>query len=347
MVLPDFLAGQAIARWRRRSIRTGRPGATSLRARILLVTALAISPTVLFASGIALQHAYGAQGFLLSAAWLTAAAVPLLTGLAAVITVSLAAEGLILRWLVYLERVARAYGRGRYSVRPHRLQLAPLEFMSVGAAVADMATAIDDRDHALRIALEEQSVLLREVHHRVKNNLQIVGSLLSLQAARSSDAKVKSAIRDALVRIDTLALSQRFMKPTEGKDTVSASEIFGGLVSQLRARLRRPGALSLTLDIEDLTLDLEFAGRLVLIAGEVILVATHRASQNPLSINLRLRGQDTGAVVLTISTDNAATLLQSAPGDISLGLIDGYLKQVRGRVEAAADPSQLTILAYA
>lgn len=346
MTAVPLLTAHSVTRWRQRLRRDG-GGRQSVRGKILLVTALAISPTVLFASGVALQHVYGASGFLHAAAWMTTAAVPVLTGAAAVIIVTLAAEGLILRWLVYLERVAKAYGRGRYSIRPRRLEQAPAEFRAVGAAISDMATGIEDRDHALRIALEEQSVLLREVHHRVKNNLQIVASLLSLQAARTDDPTVQAALRDALIRIDTLALSQRFMKPTETKDSVHAAELFGALANQLRSRLRgRPGALSLTLDVPDLILDLEFASRLALIAGEAILLASHRAGGVGLQakISLACMSPETLRLELTAQSDKA--LFAAEDGGVSTSLIDGYLRQIQGRIDrAVAGSPRMTVLA--
>lgn len=345
MAFQGSKARRALARWRRRSDRgeSGGPGA-SVRGRILLVTALAFSPTVLFASAVALKNAYDAQGLVMAAAWVTAAAIPILTGIAAVITVGLAAEGLILRWLVYLERIASAYGRGRYGLRPLRLQMAPLEFRSVGSAVTEMAAAIDERDHALRLALAEQSVLLREVHHRVKNNLQIVGSLLSLQASRTADPNVRSALRDALVRIDTLALSQRFMKPTEDKDTVSSAEIFGVLTNQLRARLRgsaRP--LAIELDVQDITIDLDFAGRLALVVSEILLVAARHAGDDGLRVCLSLRADSPDVIQIGLRTRDGRPLLPADASAVSLGLIDGYLRQVGGRLDADDAGSALTL----
>ena len=58
-----------------------------------------------------------------------------------------------------------------------------------------MATAVQDRDRRLREALEHKSLMIKETHHRVKNNLQIVMSLLSLQAGKLRDPAAKDALK--------------------------------------------------------------------------------------------------------------------------------------------------------
>jgi nitrate/nitrite-specific signal transduction histidine kinase len=183
----------------------------SLRTALLILTTLAIAPMMVFASSMAILRASETQRLSSAAAWIAAAALPLMIGTAAILVVSLSWEALVMNWLTYLERLSRAYARGRYSLRPRRLQEAPAEFQALGQAVEEMASAVEHRDQALREALDEQTVLLREVHHRVKNNLQIVGSLLSLQAQRSNDPAAREALLDALVRVDAIALGQRFM----------------------------------------------------------------------------------------------------------------------------------------
>jgi two-component sensor histidine kinase len=90
----------------------------------------------------------------------------------------IATDRLIIQWLVYLRRIALAYSRGHYSIRPIALAAAPSEFKDLGETISVMASAIEDRDRRLRAALDQKSLLIRETHHRVKNNLQIVMSLL-------------------------------------------------------------------------------------------------------------------------------------------------------------------------
>ncbi len=106
---------------------------------------------------------------------------------AASLAIWIATERLVTRWIVYLRRIASAYGHGHYAIRPVALEDAPSEFRLLGETFSNMAAAVQDRDRRLRDAVAQKSLLIKETHHRVKNNLQIVMSLLSLQAGQLKD----------------------------------------------------------------------------------------------------------------------------------------------------------------
>jgi two-component sensor histidine kinase len=271
--------------------------------------------------------------------------VPVLIGVAAVVIVGIASEAMVMEWLFYLERLSRAYARGRYSLRPKRLQNAPLEFRCLGEAVEEMASAVEHRDQALRDALAEQTVLLREVHHRVKNNLQIVGSLLSLQAARNTDPATKEALQDAMVRIDAISLSQRFMQQHEEEDTISSVELFEAFIGQIRARLggvRR--GLALTTEIEARVLPLDTGSRLAMIAAEALICAYRSTKSNPLACHLRLAFNLDG-VEMTLTVADEPHAFVCGPDQISRDLIGGYVRQMRGRLSVPEGLGQLTVAA--
>ena len=314
---------------------TGSGPIHSLRSGLLVMTVLAVAPLVIFASGMALLRANDANRLSTAAAWVTVSAVPLLIGVAAVLVVGIASEAMVMQWLSYLERLSRAYARGRYSLRPRRLQHAPTEFRCLGEAVEEMAAAVEHRDQALRDALDEQTVLLREVHHRVKNNLQIVGSLLSLQAARSRDPAVKEALQDALVRIDAMSLSQRFLQQQEGiEERASAAELFETFISQARGRLSAGGrGLSVMLDIEPQAMPLDTGSRLVLIAAEALICAYRASDNRPLACSLAVRFEGDG-VTLTLTAPNEPDVFCGLPDRLPRDLIDGYVRQLRGRLVA-------------
>jgi HAMP domain-containing protein len=300
------------------------------------MTTLAIAPMMLFASSMAVLRASQTQRLASAAAWLTVSALPLVIGITAILVVSLSWEALVMNWLTYLERLSRAYARGRYSLRPRRLQDAPAEFQALGQAVEEMASAVEHRDQALREALDEQTVLLREVHHRVKNNLQIVGSLLSLQAQRSDDPAAREALLDALVRVDAIALGQRFMQGQEDEEQVSSVELFEAFVRQSLARLsavRR--ALDIAADIEPGLIPQETGARLVALAAEALLHACH-AVPGPLAFHLTVRFED-GAVVLAWSPAPEA----QADARVTDDLIHGYVRQLRAKLEPAPRPDVL------
>jgi len=313
----------------------------SLRGSLLTMTILAIAPLVLFASTMALVQARDTQRLATAAAWVTVAALPVLIGVAAVLIVSIALEALVMQWLSYLERLSHAYARGRYSVRPIRLQRAPAEFRALGEAVEAMASGVEHRDHALRDALDEQTVLLREVHHRVKNNLQIVGSLLSLQAARADDPAVKAALQDALVRIDAMSLGQRFMQQQEGDEQVGSVELFETFLKQARARLgggRRN--VEFVLDVEPFTLSSETGSRLAMVAAEALLCTLH-GTADPVQFTLTVRQEPQGVMLRLGAPGHPDVFCEGER--VSHDLIDGYVRQLRGRLETPEGSAALVL----
>lgn len=322
------------AGWRYRTRRIARIGeGKSLRLRILLVAAGAMTPIILIASSLALDEAHEAGRLSTTLAWVSAAALPGLVGAAGVLAISVVMEGWILRWLVYLERLAKAYSRGRYSLRPRMMERAPAEFRGLGDAVAEMAAAVEERDRALRGALDEQTMLLREVHHRVKNNLQIVGSLLSLQAARADDPKVKAALQDALIRLDAMSLAQRFMQEDDERSMVSAPHVFEAWASQFRARMGPAGRrIELQVQVEDRSLSMALASPLLLIATEAVMHAFHRAGDGPFVCKVSLAGEAEGRVVLCLDLPGRGAGLDGQR-TIARDLIQGYVRQLHGSLD--------------
>ncbi|HWD50287.1 MAG TPA: sensor histidine kinase [Rhizomicrobium sp.] len=140
-------------------------------------------------------------------------------------------ERQITRWIIYLRRISGAYRTGHYNVRP-LLGDAPTEFRALGEGLAEMASAIQDRDRALREAVAQKSVIIREIHHRVKNNLQVVMSLLSLQSNQLKDPLAQDALRQARARINALAQVHRILYEVEDKNTLDLKHMIEDMATQ-------------------------------------------------------------------------------------------------------------------
>lgn len=147
------------------------------------------------------------------------------------LTIWVVTERQLTRWVLYLCRIAATYRSGHYSVRP-ALANAPSELQLLGDSLAEMATSIQDRDRSLREAVAQKTLLIKEIHHRVKNNLQIVMSLLSLQAGRLKDPAAQQTLKQTRARINALALVHRILYELDDQRVVDVKPLLEQIAEQ-------------------------------------------------------------------------------------------------------------------
>jgi two-component sensor histidine kinase len=91
---------------------------------------------------------------------------------------------------------------------------------------------VDARTRDLRAALDEREVLLREIHHRVKNNLQTVASLLRLQSRRVQDPAARAALTESVRRVGSIAVVHEMLAETSDED-VDLDDVLARLTSMV------------------------------------------------------------------------------------------------------------------
>jgi two-component sensor histidine kinase len=268
---------------------------------------------------------------------------------AASLAIWIATDRLVTRWIVYLRRIATAYGRGHYAIRPAALAEAPSEFRLLGETFSNMAAAVQDRDRELRDALEQKSLLIKETHHRVKNNLQIVMSLLSLQAGKLKDPASQSALKQAQARVNALALVHRILHEIEDLDAVDVKALLHDLARQIQEGF---GA-----ERRDLRLELEIASRrvpsdlavpLTLFTVEALTNAfKHAYPQGTRGgiIRVSLLPVEDSKLRLTVEDDGQGVELHDSGGQgIGSRLIQAFAQQVGGVTNVASREGGGTIV---
>jgi two-component sensor histidine kinase len=128
-----------------------------------------------------------------------------------------------------------------------------------------------ESDKKIKASLKEKEVMLQEIHHRVKNNLQIILSLLRLQSARIEDEKIKEKFRDSQNRIRSMALIHEKLYRSEDFSRVDFSDYIQSIMDHLFSTY---GAvkkdISYELDIHDVFLDINKAIPCGLIINELL-----------------------------------------------------------------------------
>ncbi len=248
----------------------------------------------------------------------------------------LAADRQITRWIVYLKRMAMAYARGHYNIRPAALEDAPGEFRQLGETFASMATAVQDRDRRLRDAVAQKTILIKETHHRVKNNLQIVMSLLSLQASELRDPAARDALKQAQVRVNALALVHRILHEVEDQSSVDLKHLLHDLAVQIHEGFggdRRD--VSLEFDIVAREASSDLAVPLTLFTVEALTNVFKHAYPpggpgGPVRISLVPTGQ--GELDLTVADEGVGFSAGETERGVGSRLTEAFAGQVGGTV---------------
>jgi len=165
-----------------------------------------------------------------------------LASIAVLLVIWFGADRWCVRPLRYIQDFADKVARGEHITLSPRQPWSP-EMASVGAGVTAMAEAISSREAALRANLEQRDHMLREIHHRVKNNLQMISSLLNLQAGEIRSPRIRRFFGDAQNRVLTLSILHRHLYERSSWSLVDFQQFISDLVRQIsvgRARGDQP-----------------------------------------------------------------------------------------------------------
>jgi PAS domain S-box-containing protein len=209
-----------------------------------------------------------------------------------------------------------------------------------------VAQDISERKRAeqlVRAALEEKKVLFKEIHHRVKNNLQVVSSLLNLQARQIADPEGLEALKESQNRIQAMALIHDELYSSETPARID----FGDYVSSLTAHLLDSygaGAepIRLTSDIARISLSLDTAIPCGLIINELVTNSLKHAfaGRHAGEIRVELREQPNGHHALSVYDDGAGLppgLRIEETGSLGLRLVRTLTEQLGGKLVVSSN----------
>jgi PAS domain S-box-containing protein len=194
------------------------------------------------------------------------------------------------------------------------------------------------KEEALLAALQEKETFLKEVHHRVKNNLQIVSSLISLQSRRLNDPRDVQIFKENQRRIRAMALIHEKLYQSKNLDQVDFGSYLGSLAANLLQTCQKNSDdIHFAMDAPDIALDIQTAIPCGLIVNELVSNALQHAFPNgrkgEVSISLRRDGPE---FVLSVK-DNGVGLPASIDlrqtESMGLQLVTTLVDQLEGRIE--------------
>lgn len=194
---------------------------------------------------------------------------PALMWAASLLVAWIAAESQVLRHVRSLRDSITAFAGGERQLPELKMEDAAHELRAVGRAYERMTESVVRNEADLENTIHQKEVLLREVHHRVKNNLQLIASILNMQLRSARSAEAKEAMRTVQERVISLATVHRELYQTSGLADVRADELLPRVARDLlRIGSAPERQYELDADVQDIRLTPDQAVPLALFLTE-------------------------------------------------------------------------------
>jgi two-component sensor histidine kinase len=272
----------------------------------------------------------------------------LLMWLAALATTAFAVGYFVTGPLGRIRRGMTAYTAGDSRARLVDIEDLPAEVRQLAGTFNNMADTIAARDDALRDAVSHQKALTREVHHRVRNNLQIINSLMNLQSWRAETASEVATFNEVQRRVTALGLVHGAIYQGDDMRSVRLKTLLTDLCAATEQAMSDIDPLPLfEADADDLTASPDVAVPLAFLITEIIGEATLRRNGAPVPsyIRIELRRAGTGGI---LSVRGDAPLFEQGQGDQhsrhkGLNLLAGLVRQLGGSQQIDADGTGIQV----
>jgi two-component sensor histidine kinase/sensor domain CHASE-containing protein len=220
------------------------------------------------------------------------------------------------------------------------------ELAVLASNVNAMLAGLESAQHDLSASLAEKELLLREIHHRVKNNLQVVSSLLNLQSGVTEDERARAALRESQGRIHSMALIHEFLYGESGDRPPDLARVdFRGYLSRLSSSLMSAyqvdqSRIKLEISEREIYLDADSAVSCGLLVNELLSNCLKHAfpdgREGKVFIGIEAGEED--EITIFVKDDGVGFPPGFDPlkaGSMGLRLVRALVHQLHGRTEFA------------
>ena len=192
----------------------------------------------------------------------------------------------------------------------------------------------------LLASLKEKEVLLKEVHHRVKNNLQIISSLINMQSRRVKNSDAVEAFKESQNRIMSMALIHETLYRSSDLSSIKFAEYARNLVRSLLTSYEPGGRIRIEFDLDDVTLGIDRAIPCGLIINELVSNCLKHAfpdgRQGLVSLEMHaMNGKELALVVRDDGIGLPSDLDLRATRSLGLTLVRSLVAQLKGSMEVS------------
>ena len=280
-----------------------------------------------------------------------APAFPILMWLASLVVAYLAIDRLVLRHLKHLRRKMVMFRLDDTESEYARLADAPSELRDIASSYNRMIDRAESSRMELESSVREKEVMLKEVHHRVKNNLQLIASILNMQMRTVDAPEALRVLHRVQDRVMSLATIHRSLYTGDEVDTVQVdgmlTEIVNGL---LNVGMSHEDTIRSELRIAPVVLDVDQAVPLSLLITEAVTNAMKYVGKSESSepwVRVHVSEDVDGMVTATIENTRGPTNIRDEMGDDGTGLgtrlIKAFVSQLGGELDLVETTDAYTV----
>ena len=259
---------------------------------------------------------------------------PVLMWIAAALITWLLVSRLLIRPLKRLERAVRKYQPGEPSLDLPRNLGPSQEIQELRDAFTRAVTRVDQSEREMSGALEGQRRLVREVHHRVKNNLQVIASLLNIHGRSAETVEARAAYAGISRRVGALSIVHRnHFAEMEVNRGISLRPLISELAAELRATAPEAArGLTIEIDMDSVYTTQDVAVATAFLITEIVEYAMLYSPDQPIEISLQRTSELTAR--LTLSSPVLVPGDEGDPEKIQFErIVGGLAKQLRSPLE--------------
>lgn len=267
---------------------------------------------------------------------------PLIMWLTSLLVGWFVVDFLVTRHVKSLGLAMRRFAQTRSTQMPQSFAKAPVELRDMGEDYLSLTDAVVRDEANLEDALYQKNILLREVHHRVKNNLQLIASIMSMQMRRTTSTEVKEVMARLQDRVLTLATIHKSLYQTSGLASIRLDELMKDIVDQLQSLSRDMGEVTIKTDFDKVFLLPDQAVPFSLLVTEAVTNAFKYISADDgvtPTITITMRDLDKQRVSLVIeNTRGGIDYARTDPHSTGLGaqLMTAFASQLGTRMDVEA-----------
>ncbi|OYX39780.1 MAG: histidine kinase [Sphingomonas sp. 32-62-10] len=268
----------------------------------------------------------------ISSALVIAMVLPLLMWAAAAGIGWFVVDRLLIRPLRELRSLVASYQPGEVIDLGRARSIPAEEIRALGETFRTISRTVVAHEAGLAEGLVRQTKLTREVHHRVKNNLQVISSLINFHARGARSEEATSAYAAIQRRVDALAVVHRnHFAELEETRGLGLRSVIGDLASNIRATAPERTGLSITLDLDSYLSNQDVATAIAFLITEIVELAMMVQRDAAIRISLKPTGSGSGDNETSPSL-SSAILRISSPALVDSDLLRAELSERYGRV---------------